>query len=82
VATNSTGGKSISIVPGASTLAAKAFSPNPVNVKVQDTVTWTNKHNVVHTVTSGTGYSDPNKGKEFDSGISPLLTPGKTSSDT
>jgi plastocyanin len=75
----STGGTSVSIVPGASTLAAKAFSPNPVIVKVRgESVTWANKDNVAHTVTSGTGPSDPNKGKEFDSGFSSLLTPGKT----
>jgi plastocyanin len=75
----STGGVAVSIEPGASTLAAKAFSPNPVTVKVRgETVTWTNKDNVAHTVTSGTGPSDPNKGKEFDSGFSSLLTPGKT----
>ena len=74
-----TAGTAVSIVPGASTLAAKAFSPNPVTVKVRgETVTWTNKDNVAHTVTSGTGPSDPNKGKEFDSGFSSLLTPGKT----
>ncbi len=80
--TTSTGGTAVSIVPGASTLAAKAFSPNPVNVKVQNSITWTNKDNVAHTVTSGTGYSDPNKGKEFDSGLSSLLTPGKSFSHT
>ena len=72
----------VSIVPGASTLASKAFSPNPVNVKVQNSVTWANKDNVAHTITSGTGPSDPNKGKEFDSGLSSLLTPGKTFSHT
>ena len=77
-ATNSTGGKNVSIVPGASTLADKAFSPNPINVKVGGNVTWTNKDNVAHTVTSGTGPSDPHKGKEFDSGLSTLLAPGKT----
>jgi plastocyanin len=76
--TNSTGGKNVSIVPGASTLADKAFSPNPINVKVGGNVTWTNKDNVAHTITSGTGPSDPHKGKEFDSGLSTLLAPGKT----
>jgi plastocyanin len=76
--TNSTGGKNVSIVPGASTLADKAFSPNPINVKVGGNVTWTNKDNVAHTVTSGTGPSDQHKGKEFDSGLSTLLAPGKT----
>jgi len=80
--TNSTGGKNVSIVPGASTLADKAFSPNPINVKIGGSVTWTNKDNVAHTVTSGTGPSDPNKGKEFDSGLSTLLAPGKTFSQT
>jgi plastocyanin len=80
--TNSTGGKNISIVSGASTLADKAFSPNSINVKVGSSVTWTNKDNVAHTVTSGTGPSDPNKGREFDSGLSPLLGPGKTFSHT
>ena len=60
----------------------KAFSPNPINVKVGGTVTWTNKDTIGHTVTSGTGPSDPNKGNEFDSGLSTLLTPGKTFSHT
>ena len=79
--TNSTGGNSVSIVPNASTLADKAFAPNPLNVKVGDTVTWTNKDTVFHTVTSGTGPSDATHGKEFDSGLSgptALTTQGKT----
>lgn len=32
----------VSIVPGAATLGNKAYSPNPINVKVGDTVAWTN----------------------------------------
>jgi plastocyanin len=81
--TNSTGGISVSIVPGAATLADKAFSPNPINVKVGGSVTWSDKDTTApHTVTSGTGSSDPNKGKEFDSGLSTLLTAGKTFSHT
>jgi plastocyanin len=74
---------SVSIVPGATTLGDKAFSPNPINVKVGGTVTWSDKDTTApHTVTSGTGSSDPNKGKEFDSGLSTLLTAGKTFSHT
>ncbi|MFZ0223295.1 MAG: plastocyanin/azurin family copper-binding protein [Candidatus Nitrosopolaris sp.] len=81
--TNSSGGKNVSIVPGAATLADKAFSPNLINVKVGGSVTWTDKDTTAsHTVTSGTGYNDPNKGKEFDSGLSTLLTFGKTFTHT
>jgi plastocyanin len=79
--TTSAGGTSVSIVPNASTLADKAFSPNPMSIKVGDTITWTNKDTLFHTVTSGTGPSDPAKGKEFDSGLSgpsALTTQGKT----
>ncbi len=79
--TNSTGGDSVSIVPNASTLANKAFAPNPLNAKVGDTVTWTNKDTTFHTVTSGTGPSDTTHGKQFDSGLSgptALTTQGKT----
>jgi plastocyanin len=79
---NSTGGTSASIVPNASTMADKAFAPNPISAKVGDTVTWTNKDTTFHTITSGTGPSDPSKAKEFDSGISTLLAPGKTFSHT
>jgi hypothetical protein len=39
------------IVPGAFTLADKAFSPNPIHVKVGDTL-WTNNDSLFHTVTS------------------------------
>jgi plastocyanin len=79
----SAGGKDVSIVQGAATLAGKAFSPGLINVKVGSSVTWTDKDTTAsHTVTSGTGYADPNKGKEFDSGISTLLTFGKTFSHT
>ena len=74
-------GVSVTIVPNASTLASKAFSPDVANAKVGDTVTWTNKDTIMHTVTSGTGSSDPAKGKEFDSGLSgptALTATGKT----
>ena len=77
---NTTSGINVSIVPGVP--ADKSFSPNPINTKVGGIVTWTNKDTIAHTVTSGTGPIDPNKGKEFDSGLSTLLTPGKTFSHT
>ena len=57
----------------------KAFSPNPLEIKVGDTVTWTNNDNQIHVVTSGTGGNDPNLGKEFDSapGLSTLIAPNQ-----
>ena len=68
------------IVPGAATLGDKGFSPNPMNVKAGDTVTWINRDNMEHTVTSGTGPRDRSMGIQFDSGLSgpTVLTEGKT----
>ena len=75
----------VSIVLGASTLADKAFSPNPVNVKIGDTITWVNEDSVFHTVVSGNPSSGGETGKVFDSGLSgptALTTKGKTFSHT
>ncbi|WP_431755226.1 cupredoxin domain-containing protein, partial [Nitrososphaera sp.] len=43
----------VDIVPGASTKTTNAYSPNPVEVNVGDTVVWTNKDTQPHTATSG-----------------------------
>src|SRR5215469_11804176 len=66
----------VSILPDVP--ADRSFSPNVINVKIGDTMTWTNYDVIPHTVTAGTGPSDPNKGKEFDSRLSTPLMPGKT----
>jgi plastocyanin len=67
-------GASVSIVPNASTLGDKAYSPNPAEIKAGGTVTWTNDDSQIHTATSGTvGAED--SGKVFDSSIlSPKAT--------
>jgi len=77
--------KAVSIVPGASTLADKAFSPDEIKIKSGDSVKWTNNDAMFHTVVSGSGINDPAKGKEFDSGLSgpnALTTKGKTFTHT
>jgi plastocyanin len=66
--------KDVSIVKNAATMGDKAFSPNPVDIKVGGGVTWTNDDSQIHTVTSGTVGSN-NSGSVFDSKI---LSPGAT----
>ena len=72
------------VTTGSSSKTNDAYAPNPINVNVGDTVTWTNKDSTAHTVTSGTGNADPNKGQEFDSSpnFSPLMVPQGTFSHT
>lgn len=61
------------IVPGASTLTDTAFQPNPVNVKVGDTVKWTNNDNTIHTVIQGS----PSTGGDVAGGFaSDIIGPG------
>ena len=87
-ATNATGASggntttsSVSIVSGASTLTTDAYSPNPIQVSVGTTVTWTNNDSQPHTVTSGSNGQPDNK---FNSSpnFTPLLNPGQTFSFT
>jgi plastocyanin len=59
----------VTIIVGAALKGDQAFQPNPVVVKGNGTITWMNKDNVVHTITSGQGFSSPDRGKEFDSGM-------------
>jgi plastocyanin len=61
--------KIVSIVKGAALLREKAFDPNPIIIHAQDSINWINKDNVVHTVTSGSSFSSPDRGQEFDSGM-------------
>ena len=55
-------------VQDAAYVGNRAFSPNPINIKVEDTITWTNDDIETHTVTSGLGF-DSEFGKKFISGI-------------
>src|SRR5918992_51117 len=66
------GGTSVSIVPGSSSLTTDAYQPNPVQVGVGDTVTWTNDDAQPHTATSGQNATPDGT---FDSSI---MAPGAT----
>jgi plastocyanin len=68
---NTTTATSVSIVPGSSTLTTDAFSPNPIQVSVGTTVTWTNNDAQPHTVNAGE-YATPSR--LFDSYIPPAGT--------
>ncbi|HEX2170491.1 MAG TPA: multicopper oxidase domain-containing protein [Nitrososphaera sp.] len=74
--TGATGGEGgatgVSIVPGSSSLTTDAFSPNPVQVSVGTTVTWTNDDAQPHTVNSG---ETPTQSGLFDS---PIMAPQAT----
>lgn len=59
-------GVKVSITQAAAIMTDKAFSPNPVSIKVGDTITWINNDLETHTVTSGLSF---NLGKQFDSGF-------------
>lgn len=62
-------GPTINILEGASVQGSPDYDPDELTAKVGDEVTVINKDNVPHTVTSGTGSDDPNKGQAFDTNI-------------
>jgi plastocyanin len=67
-------GASVTIQPNSATLGDKAYVPNPAEVKVGESVTWTNGDSQIHTATSGAvGAED--SGSVFDSSI---LSPNAT----
>ena len=68
-------GKPLTILAGASVQGSPAFDPATMTVKKGDKITVTNKDTLPHTVTSGTGPSDPTTGKQFDTSI---IEAGKT----
>jgi plastocyanin len=71
----------VSIVPGSSSLTDTAFQPNPVQVSVGDTVTWTNDDTQPHTVTSGQN-GQPDGRFDSSPNFNPLMAPGQTFSHT
>jgi plastocyanin len=75
------GGTNVSIVPGSSSLTDTAYQPNPVQVSVGDTITWTNDDTQPHTVTSGQN-GQPDGRFDSSPNFNPLMAPGDTFSHT
>ena len=63
------GGPTINILEGAPVQGSPDFDPEDLTAKKGDEVTVVNHDTVPHTVTSGTGSSDPNSAKSFDTSI-------------
>ena len=62
-------GTPLTILEGSSVQGSPDFDPDPLTVKKGDKITVTNKDTLPHTVTSGTGPTDPNSAKQFDTSI-------------
>jgi len=62
-------GAPLTILQGASVQGSPNFDPDTITVKKGDKITVTNKDTLPHTVTSGTGPTDPNNAKQFDTSI-------------
>ena len=65
----------LTILQGSSVQGSPDFDPDTLTVKKGDKITVTNKDTLPHTVTSGTGPTDPNSAKQFDTSI---IEPGAT----
>jgi plastocyanin len=63
------GTTTINILAGASVQGNPNFTPDNDQVPLTNKIVWINKDTTPHTATSGTGASDPNSGKVFDTKI-------------
>ena len=62
-------GTPLAILQGSSVQGSPDFDPDTLTVKKGDKIIVTNKDTLPHTVTSGTGPTDPNSAKQFDTSI-------------
>jgi plastocyanin len=62
-------GATLNILEGASAQGSPAYDPDPLTAKKGDEISVVNQDSIPHTVTSGTGNSDPEKGSLFDTSI-------------
>lgn len=71
--------KNVSIVAGATGLENMAYQPNPIKIKVGETITWINNDLSIHTVTEGNPSINVVPVNGFDSG---LISPEETFTQT
>jgi plastocyanin len=69
-------GVTITIQKGASIQGSPDYNPDVAKAAVNDNIVWVNEDIAAHTATSGTGASDPDSGKVFDTSI---INPGEKS---
>ncbi|MGB7936033.1 MAG: cupredoxin domain-containing protein, partial [Nitrososphaeraceae archaeon] len=68
-ATAGPSGTPLTILEGSSVQGSPSYDPATLTVKKGDKITVANKDTLPHTVTSGTGPTDPNSAKQFDTSI-------------
>lgn len=68
----------VTILAGASVQGSKSFDPDEVKVPLGNKVVWINSDTAIHTATSGTGATDPDSGKIFDT---TFINPGEKSKE-
>jgi plastocyanin len=69
-------GVTITIQKGASIQGSPDYNPDVAKAAVNDNIVWVNEDTAAHTATSGTGATDPDSGKVFDTSI---INAGETS---
>jgi plastocyanin len=62
-------GVTITIQKGASIQGSPDYNPDTAKVSASDKIVWVNEDTAAHTATSGTGATDPDSGKVFDTSI-------------
>ena len=73
------GGVTLNILEGAAVQGSPDYDPDDLTAKKGDEITVVNQDTVPHTATSGTGPTDPNSGKLFDTSIINPSESGKIS---
>jgi plastocyanin len=68
----------ITMLSGASVQGAPSYDPADAKVPAGSKIVWHNADTAIHTATSGTGASDPNSGKAFDT---TFVNPGEKSKE-